>query len=235
MAVTTEPKLPYERLKGEMKVGLFAIAFLALGFQDQPSGFRPDPKPDANAARVLNVLRTKIAAAKSISGEYEVRSEGQVELYAFKVARPNFGRFLSKESAYWSDGQSAIGYYPSENEYFEQTASKEGLPAGAALNLGGVLGLEAIAFPNEPKLVPVKVSLKPFAGKACKAIEMLSPESSELKATLFIDAKTGIPAGWDYVFGEFKASGIYKKFEIDPAFNKGEFVWKKPAGAKKIE
>lgn len=208
-----------------MSIVLTVAVVLALG---QGGDAKPDPRAEA----VVKRLGERVGAAKSVSGEVEVRMLGRTEVFEFKFLRPNFARFASNDTLLVQDGTKFYWYLKPENEYMEQPATKNGLPVGVAFNLGGIVGLEALAFGNEPPLVPERFSAEVYEGRDCAAIRFTSSANAEAKVTLFVDRKTGLPAGWKYEVGDYVSSGRYRKLVLDAPLRPSDFAWKQPPGAK---
>lgn len=191
-----------------------------------------EPRPDPKALGMIKRLNDRIGQAKSAAGTVEVRMLGRTETFDFRFARPNLARFSSTESLFIQDGAKLYWYLKPEKEYTEQTAPRTGLPGGTAFNLGGLTGLEALAFPNEPAMVPVRAASESWNGKDCVAILLASNQSADLKVTLYVDRKTGLPQGWRYVFGEYVSTGIFHRIELNVATKASDFAWQAPPGAK---
>ncbi len=202
------------------------VWFVAVGVFGNPA------PSDAQAA--WNKLQARMEKATSAAGRIEIRQLGWTETYHFKFLRPNLAKFSSKETVMVQDGRSLFTYFPSDNRYSEASAAKTGLPTGTAFNLGGLTGLEALAFPNEPTLRPTQLLERQFEGKACKALVLTSPENAEAKIVLYLDASNGLPAGWRYAAKGFDALGIFRELRLDVPLKASDFSWSKPAGASRI-
>lgn len=192
------------------------------------------PTPNAKALAAIKALQTKLQKANSASATIEVSVFGRKDVYEFRFLRPNFVKIVSPESAIYQDGRSCYDYNPADNEYFVKPAPKAGLPAGTAFSLGGLSGLEAMGFSNEPKMVPAAIARKTYAGAPADEIALRSATDPNLKATLWLDAKTGMPVGWKYSLQDYAASGAIKNLVLGPPLKAADFGWKPPKGAKRI-
>ena len=190
---------------------------------------------DAKAEALYQKLQDRLARATSISGTVAVNAFGRTDTYHFKYLRPNLARFVSKDAAFYQSGGKLYSYFPLDKEYTVEPAPEAGLPGGTAFNLGGIVGLESIAFPNEPKLMPSKLVKKTQAGKTYQGIVLSSPENKSFKAIVYLDPKSGLPASWTYSLQGFQSSGEFKQLVLNAPMKPVDFAFQPPKGAKLVK
>lgn len=216
-------------------MGLAETASLLL-ILSMPGQWKAPPSPTlGKAVDAYDALQKRLAKAKSVQAVLEVHSLGETTRYSFRFLRKNYARILSKTSAIFQTGDSYYDYNPLDNEFWVKPAPDEGLPRGASFTLGGVVGFESLAFPHEPKLEPVSITTGTWQGIATQSIELRNPRDAGLSATLHLDAKTKLPAGWVFRLRTFKSWGRVHDLKLDVAMTPSQFAWRPPSGAKKIE
>lgn len=209
------------------------IALLAASALGAQRSAKPDPD-QAKAEAAYAAVQAKLQKAKSAKLHLEVHSLERVDKYDFTFLRENFAKIVSPESAIYQNGQTYYDYNPIDKEYWTRPAPPRGLPNGTAFSLGGLVGLESLGFSNEPKMIAKRVVAKKWNGEDVKAISLEGELDPNIKATLFVSAKTGMPTGWEFVLKDFKSSGRFKNIVLDTPMKPMHFSWKPPAGAKKI-
>ncbi len=192
------------------------------------------PKPDGPATAAFEALAAHLGKAASAKATIEVRSFNRVDTYEFRFLRPNFAKAVSKESLIIQNGETFFDFNPLDNEYFTRPAPAQGLPAGTAFSLGGLAGLEGLGFSNEPKWIATALVRKSYSGIPAQAIVLRGATDPNLRATVWVDAGTGLPLAWDYSLQDFKAAGRIKNLTLGHPLKPSDFAWKPPAGAKKV-
>jgi outer membrane lipoprotein-sorting protein len=193
----------------------------------------PDPVR-VRAQKIYDALQAKLAKAKSVRAEIEVRNFDRVDKYTLSFLRDNYGKIVSPEAALYQTGKDFFDFNPVDNEYWTRPAPKTGMIAGSAFSLGGLTGLEGIAFPNEPRLVAVRALVKPFRGEKSTALTLEGQKDPSIKVQLYLDVKTGLPLGWEYKLQDFEASGVFKSLKLDVPMKPADFAWTPPRDAKKV-
>lgn len=199
-----------------------------------PAQTPPSPGSLGRAIDIYEELNLRMAKANSVQATLEVTMLGETERYSLRFLRKNYAKVLSKTAAIFQNGKTYFDFSPLDNEYWQRPASPEGLPAGTAFSLGGIVGFERLGFPNDPKFEPVRVRTQKWEGLTVTALDLKSPTDAALKATLFLDAKTKLPLGWTYSLRTFKSSGRIRDLKLDAPMKPSEFAWTPPKGAKRI-
>ncbi|HRK21508.1 MAG TPA: hypothetical protein PLX06_06855, partial [Fimbriimonadaceae bacterium] len=207
-----------------------ALSLLGTSFGQTP----PAPSSQGRAIDIFEELKSTLAKAKSFQATFEVNMLGETERYTVRFLRKNYAKILSKSSAVFQNGKVFYDYSPLDNEYWQKPAPAEGLPAGTAFSLGGLVGFEGLGFPNEPKLEPIRVKTQKWEGKSVVALDLQSPTDPALKATLFLDSASKLPTGWTYTLRTYKSSGRIHDLKLNAPMKRSEFAWSPPKGAKRI-
>lgn len=194
----------------------------------------PQTDSKAFAEEVVAKMTATLSKAKALQGRAEVVSYGETEAFDFKFLKPNFAKFQSKHLGVYQDGKSSYTMMLADKRYSVAPAPAAGLPAGASFNLGAMVGLEALVFPNDTKLTPTSAKEERFAGKDCYAVQLKSEGNAQAKITLYVDRKNWLPAGWNYALLDFSAKGQYKSLVIDPKLTPDQFSWRPPQGATRV-
>ena len=193
------------------------------------------PSPDEKKAQAAyDAVQAKLQKANSIKLSLEVHSLERVDKYELSFLRHNFAKIVSPESAIYQNGKMYYDYNPTEKEYWSRPAPSKGLPNGTAFSLGGLVGLETIGFNNEPKMTAKKVVAKKWKGEDAKAISLQAELDPNIKAVLYVGAKSNLPIGWEFELKDFKSSGRFLNIVLDAPMKPAAFAWNPPAGAKKI-
>lgn len=213
------------------------IFFLPIVASLQSAGSKPATVQDPvrqKAQTIYDRLQAKLKKSTSLKAVLEIKMLDRVDRYNLSFLRDNFARIVSPEAGIYQDGKTYYDYNVLDREYWSRPAPKEGLPTGCAFSLGGLTGLDTIAFSNEPKMVPTSAVPKTWQGQKVTAIEMKGQADPAITAVLYIDPATSLPVGWDYELKDFKASGKFQSFTLDAPMKAADFAWSPPKGAKKI-
>lgn len=215
----------------------FLICLLPIVVSLQNAGSKPATLPDPvqqKAQTIYDRLQAKLKKSNSLRAVLEIKMFDRVDRYNLSFLRSNFARIVSPEAGIYQDGKTYYDYNILDKEYWSRPAPKDGLPTGCAFSLGGLTGLDSLAFSNEPKMVPVSAEPKTWQGQKVTAIELKGQADPAITAVLYLDPATSLPVGWEYELKDFKATGKFRSFTLDAPMKAADFAWSPPSGAKKI-
>jgi len=215
----------------------FLILVLPIAVRLQSAGSKPATLQDPlrqKAQTIYDRLQAKLKKSNSLKAVLEIKMLDRVDRYNLSFLRNNFARIVSPEAGIYQDGKTYYDYNILDKEYWSRPAPKDGLPTGCAFSLGGLTGLDSLAFSNEPKMVPMSAVPKTWQGQRVTAIEMKGQADPAITAVLYLDPATSLPVGWDYELKDFKATGKFQTFTLDAPMKAADFAWSPPSGAKKI-
>jgi len=213
------------------------IFFLPILTSLQSAGSKPVAATDPlrqKAQTIYSRLQAKLKKSNSLKAVLEIKMLDRTDRYNLSFLRSNFARIVSPEAGIYQDGKTYYDYNVLDKEYWSRPAPKDGLPTGCAFSLGGLTGLDSLAFSNEPKMVPLSAVPKTWQGQKVTAIEMKGQADPAITAVLYLDPATSLPVGWDYELKDFKATGKFQSFTLDAPMKAADFAWSPPVGAKKI-
>lgn len=215
---------------------LFLVLALPLLSTLQSAGSKPAlPNSSQQKAQVIyDRLQAKLKKSNSLKAVVEIKMLDRTDRYNLSFLRNNFAKIVSNDSGIYQDGTTYYDYNPADKEYWSRPAPKQGLPTGCAFSLGGLTGLETLAFSNEPKMIPLDATQKNWQGKKVTAIRMRGQADPAMTAVLYLDQVSNLPAGWEYELQDFKAVGKFQSFTLDSPMKTSDFVWSPPKDAKRI-
>lgn len=194
----------------------------------------PTNTTQQKAQVIYDRLQAKLKKSNTLKAVVEIKMLDRTDRYNLSFLRNNFAKIVSADAGIYQDGTTYYDYNPLDKEYWSRPAPKNGLPTGCAFSLGGLTGLETLAFTNEPKMVPLDAAQKTWQGKKVTAIRMRGQADPAMTAVLYLHADTNLPAGWEYELQDFKAVGTFQSFTLDSPMKSSDFAWSPPKDAKRI-
>lgn len=151
-----------------------------------------------------------LAEAKTVSGVFYIAGDtGPLEKVEFKLAKPNKLALTGPQKSDFFDGVSHYIVYPDKKQFEQRDYRVSGLPY--------LIGFEAFLaqadgkpWPNlpqygNPKLIDLEGS---------PAIQTSYTDGSE-SVTVYIDAATKIPRGWNWASGTRRSAVRFKNVELN--------------------
>ncbi len=195
------------------------LALVVLGFAVQVLGVQAAATDQAK--KEYKALLGRIAKIKTLSGVITVRDhEGSVSA-KYAIIKPDRYRFDLGDRLLVCDGKIL------NHSIKGKILRKFGLAAQLSMRceVGGFDDLSAT-------LEAVRVSDCRFEGRKCRAIEVKAPGRPSQGDTVFVDVKTGLPAGYRSPGPEGRGMTlVFSDLKVNPRLSANLFVVPKPASA----
>lgn len=201
---------------------LAAVALLGLAFHRV--GQQP-PTVEELTAKVRDAL----SHAKGLSMRIE-ETGGQAPFeLRVRASRHNLYAVEGPVQCFYSDGGTAIQYFPKENAYNRLPPSR----IGRNVPVTGAFAL----YDPEPSYKPPfgKVEIQEFEGKKVFAMVDEVKQMPGLFITLLIDPETFLPVAERQTSPQSTHTSIFRDLKTDEQFKPEDFAWTPPPGAKDLD
>lgn len=188
--------------------------------------------------QIIRKMNAAVRAGSPMTGMLETTGpRGQSATFTFQIMYPRLfsGKmsFMNFKSEMHSTKNGLYSYQAGTNEYYK-------VPLLPNFGNMGLYGLDSLFGDKENYTAANKVNKTTFNGHAAYAVAITTPSFGENVArgdTLFVDAKTFLPLGFDE--DDPSAGGIdhevYKNMKWRAMLTKKDFDWTPPKGAKLVK
>ncbi len=195
---------------------LGALAILVAGVQAQDAAAK-------KAAKEYEALIARCAKVQSLTATVKTTFGTQNDSYEVKLKRPNLFRVENAQYLMASDGTSQWQFMKRQKQYMKSSAPKE-LPL-----------MELFSLEPANKVTVVRAYNATFEGAKCRAIDLKGKSYPEGKATVYVNPKTGMPAGYVAPAKNGAMKTVIAALKTNPTFSAEEFAWTPPSDAKEYE
>jgi len=202
---------------------LYNALILSTGMLNSSTPRHEEPKD------LLTVSNRMLAEAKSVTGVFYIAGEtGPLEKIEFRLAKPNKLSLLGARKGDFFDGVNHYIVYPDKKQYERRDFRVSGLPY--------LIGFEAFVaqadgkpWPNLPQYGNAK--LMDLEGSP--AIQTSYTDGIET-VTVYIDAATKTPRGWNWTNGTRRSAVRFKNVELDKPQPPDTYTYKPSADFTQI-
>jgi outer membrane lipoprotein-sorting protein len=179
----------------------------------------PNASPKAIFARCEQKLKAATSLSCTVIGS--VSASYRIELL---LQKPHSFRETGAGVDIYCDGKTQINHLVTEKQFFRRDISKDGFdPPGPCLDgfFGNPTGATAPYF-----LKSTKFSMETIDGHRCAAkTTVFDSFGRGDKMTYYVDPGTGLPTGWDQVFGGTKMHFQLTNLRLNVPVPAGSFTW----------
>lgn len=184
------------------------------------------PQTAQSGEAILKAVNEKLSAAKSVTGQAEVKFEGDAApvKYDFKLMKPNLYVVASDTAQYRFDGENMWLYMPASKTY-----SKSPMLGAKTVSPPFLFGIDSFFHKGANSKV-VSSEKTTFAEKP--ALSIVVEAGASEKINLYVDEASKLPVGWSQKLGETTQTTTYKNLKLDEPLTQEQFAWAPPADAK---
>ena len=202
---------------------------LTLTFCAVAIGITGMPLGQISAEQVVRDSSQLLSSAKTISGVFYVASDSSAaEKVEFNLAKPNKLSLVSVKKEDYFDGVNHSIVYPDKHQFETRDFRLTGLPY--------LIGFEAFVTQADGKPWP---NLPQYGNAVVAQLDGTDVVKSGYSdgtesVTVYIDAQSKLPRGWDWMSGGHKSIIRIKSIEIDKALPLDAFSYRASSGFEQI-